>query len=63
MHGAFVMIMPFPPSFCLLLTHLWNMDVFLILQHPCSVDGSDADLIPLDVVHVILVHPELCAGE
>lgn len=39
------------------------MYILLIIQHSRAVDGGDTDLVPLNVVHVILVDPELGAGE
>lgn len=44
-------------------THLRNMNILLVIQHPGSVDSGHSDLIPLHVVHVILVDPELGAGQ
>lgn len=39
------------------------MNVLLILQHPRAVDGGDPHLVPLDVVHLVLVDPQLGAGQ
>lgn len=39
------------------------MDVLLILQHPGSVDGGDAHLVPLHIMHVILVNPQLSTSK
>lgn len=39
------------------------MNILLILKDPCPVDGGDPHFIPLYVVHVVLVDPELRAGQ
>lgn len=38
------------------------MDILLVIQDPGSVDGCDADFIPLDIVHIILIDSELRAS-
>lgn len=39
------------------------MYILFVVKYSGAVDGGDADLVPLDVVHVILVDAELRAGE
>lgn len=39
------------------------MNILLIIQNSRAVDGGHSDLVPFDIMHVILVHPELSAGQ
>ena len=43
--------------------HLRYMYILLIIQHSGTVDGGHSHFVPLDVVHVVLVDPELGARE
>lgn len=39
------------------------MNILFIVQHPRAVDGGHPHFVPLHVVHVVLIDPELSARE